>query len=465
MYRYAVIEDQTLFTMAIDEKKYKIDRHELDQAPLHVGDLWELGQTFKFSHVWLMPSREKELGKQLAFSTGASQHKLSDYTYFIKWSGYKPGTREPKDTAVPLFARVSKMGIKGQNIYVGFSPFAEWGWQIETPADLLGTLYYLTIALDMPIEWGPGHMGLMLIKKMNQHRPEWTRECGSLNKISDELHGAARDLVWKRDAITSEFEGMYIHHFDKNSAYLAACTGVMVGAGEPIHRLEQDGIDASLPGIYRVSFDTGESSYDGRALPLIINTEWVTTQVLQTAIAAGYNVQIHETWQWEERHRTLESWARKVWEIRDSFHPDRGNRNLYPNELCRCNAYTTIKIIALVSVGRLGSRKTANQYMRPDWWAMVVGRARSTMFYKLDQLAEMGIAPCLIYSDGLFFLSYEESPEKAVPGMTTRGEKLGGYSYEYAVKVTPEVVERFNKLSPAGLVGYLNDLAEYSEGE
>jgi hypothetical protein len=185
--------------------------------------------------------------------------------------------------------------------------------------------------------------------------------------------------------------------------------------------------------------------------------------VIEQARTLGYTITVHEGYQWEEKHRTLEPWAYTLWKARAALHPQYGNLISYSHDRCRDNAYHTIKRVALLGVGKFASKKKSSRYLRPDWWALVVGRARATMFRRIEQLRQTGHTPVLVYNDGIFFVSENPDPVTAVPGLTDKWDKLGGYKHEYTLPIDTALIERFHTLSPGLLIEYLNEQADNDE--
>jgi hypothetical protein len=451
-----VLGQGTIYTLSDDKRIHQI---ALGRQPAHIGELCELAGANRLSQIWIMPGIE----------CSHEPPAFPGYETFIKWSSYEDD--RPAPGARPTFARVGRDASLGQpkgTTFIGFPPYEdEWGWTIDRPETLLGTLYYLQQALaGAPIMWGPGYIAAKLTTSCNAgKRKDWL---GSPDIALDEhmpFKRAARDLIWKSPELPSG-KHLWLHYYDKNSAYLAACTGVYLGTGNPVYKgPDPMDLDWSLPGIYRVTWKYGDSRFDGKQLPPCINTDWITTDVLQIATALGYQIHVHEAWQWPEKHRILGTWGAALWNARALLHPEYGDAIRYPNKDCRANAYATIKRIALIGVGRFASPK-ASHFLRPDWWALIVGRARATLLRKIDHIYRVhGLSPVLIYNDGIFYCTGDPDPETAIPGLTERWDKLGGYKHEYTLPVTPEMRELFSKRSPGQLIEYLNDQADYQDQE
>lgn len=302
-------------------------------------------------------------------------------------------------------------------------------------------------------------MGTDLVKLLNRNakRQEWTRESEiDLNELP--FNKAARDIVWKTTDLSDMRPGMYLHQDDKRSAYLSACPGVYVGAGTPVH---VDGeCDISLPGIYRItSVERDASIFDDTVLPAIITTEWITDDVLNYAIAQGYTGTVIEGWQWTEKHKTLESYATKLWSSRKVFREDTAR---FKHQQARENAENTMKEIALISTGKFAFKK-ASRFVRPDWWAKIVGKTRVNILRNLFTLYQKGFTPVLIYSDSLYFVSDNPNPRTAIPGILDREHELGGYKPVGTWLVTPELIEAFRLEKPGAIQKRLEHTPKVNE--
>lgn len=293
-----------------------------------------------------------------------------------------------------------------------------------------------------------------LIKHTNRYHIQWLKE-PETNLLQLPFKKASYDISWKRDDFV-DFDRsfpVYLHRFDKNSSYLAACTGVAVGVGEPVHIT--DDIELSYPGIYRVSYEVGSSRFDGVSLPRCFRDKqlWATSDQITRARKLGYVVTVSEGYQWHEKHRVLEDFATFVWNAREGYHPLRGDTKRFPHPACRAHAYHFTKSLAL-HLGRLASSKY-EEFRRPDYYSSVVGRARETVLYMLDNLVTQGHTPVLVYADAIYLPSYEKDRRKAFPTLVEKETKLGGYKYEGFYEVEDELLELWRTEKPGIIVTFL----------
>jgi len=195
--------------------------------------------------------------------------------------------------------------------------------------------------------------------------------------------------------------------------------------------------------------------------------EWLTTAMVTCAIKMSYQVQVLEGYQWNKQgmyHRTLESWANTLWAVRQSLKPTSPTFELaFKHSQGRENAYNTIGAIAHVGIGKLGDEDTSGGLYRPDMWALTVGRACANIFHNIESIRKTtGLTPVLVYTDSLWYVSNDQDPETAVPGIIDKQDKLGGYKvvYNQPLAMSKAVIDAFAKVdSPTKLVRMLNVLA------
>lgn len=415
-------------------------------ALLNIEQLWQAGQDFGFTHFWVMPGCSIDQEGRDFFQVDAPYDTLIT----------------PNDVEQPpAFARV-RIGKwrdeRGHTVYVGYP--RRFNWKGTGPFDILDTINYLESYLAVPVQWSSGHIGRALLHKAYAGKERVIRDASSdLRELP--FNEAAFDLVFKRP-ITSDMEGMYLHHYDKNSAYLSACRGANMGIGDPEHVTGGD-IIPGLPGIYRV---TWEYPFTGEWMPPIVDPrqEWVTNDVLLFAQQHGYILTIHEAWVFNDYRKVLDPVATTIWEARSVLNPKSGPNPFFAEEnaIARKNAYDTCKEIALVFVGGFATGKEKHPDIKgihPNWWADAVGKARVNMLANLLKYTAQAGAPVLVYSDGVWFASKDSNPRTAVPGILDRAEKLGGFKHVYSFQLTAGDIQAVQGKSEGEIVTYFNDVA------
>ncbi|MBA2677991.1 MAG: hypothetical protein H0U76_06305 [Ktedonobacteraceae bacterium] len=442
----------------------KLEKMALASPIANLGDLARQALEANVTYVWVMPGTQLSKGIERSFITSTGE----------EWDIFASYSRIDEDR--PMFARIWRRktaGRAGRTIYVGFPEYGTWPWKYSDVITLLATVSYIEQALGLPALWSPGRMALDLMKALNvEKRASWlsplTLDLMALpaeDGTTVPLKKSARDLTWKRALTPKEKKMKWVHKYDKNSMYLAACTGILLGEGDP-DQVSGNAYDDRLPGFWRVRTDRAESLYDGVKLPSPVRTQWMTTPVVQCCRKLGYQIEVMEGYQWRDPgcyHRTLESWANMLWAARRSLKASSPTFNQeYKHVQGRENAYATISAVAHVGVGKLGDDDTSGGLFRPDIWALVVGRSFANMLYNIETFRRAGFTPVLVYTDALWYISDDPNPETALPAIVDKQDKLGGYKVVYnpPLAMSKDVIDAFAKIdSPTKLVRRLNELA------
>jgi hypothetical protein len=304
--------------------------------------------------------------------------------------------------------------------------------------------------LPIPCQYGAWWTARQLLKKCWQRRLDVIRDT-SFDLRELPFLQAARDIIWRRD-ITENFIGAAVHHYDKNSQYLAACRGVRNGIGDPIH--VKGAIEVGRAGIYRIADVKVAGRCDGKDLPLIIepSQEWVTCDVAVFAREQGYRFRVLEAWVFVRSAKILDDWAYTLWNARQALKSARDTRL---NDDIRDAAYRRIKEIALVGVGSFATGKEKHpgiDLIHPNWWADVVGKARVNLLANLLKWEE---SPVLIETDGLYFVLWDWNPRTAIRGILDREGQCGGYKHVRSTWLSRELQTRSVGLLPGEMASLL----------
>lgn len=268
---------------------------------------------------------------------------------------------------------------------------------------------------------------------------------------------AARDLIYRLPYVAS-MAGLFVHHFDKNSTYLSACSATDTGIGDPVH-FEHGNVIPGCPGLYRVVWVDTEKR---RAIPIIEEgQQWINNDLLIFARSRGYQISIKEAYVWADYDRILGSrtprrnWALRLWNARQML------------KLQDAGAYQQMKIIALVGVGSFATSQakySGIHLIHPNWWCDVVNRARVNMLANIEKYSKVAGLPILCYCDGLWFVSRDPNPRSAVPGILDRMNELGGYKWVNSFLLSQEVMEYSSHMAPGELCTFYNRLGEDHHG-
>lgn len=416
MTKHAVVTDDKLVFIHPDARK--LSAVKLDKPITHISELWEQGQATGITHFWIMP------GTQFDTAGYDSLTNRDGYSIFVPLMG------TPRQEEKPRSARCWKDASGTHKVIIGYAGRYPFEWTVERPLDVLATVDYLEQVLDMPVQWSPQSIGEAYLRKLygaterlKSYLRPMTIDAGKLP-----FRKAGQDVRWKRQIVPSDG---WIVMYDKNSAHPSAASSMTTGAGDPVHI---QGEPATIkPGVYRVSYDKQNSPFDGTRLPVIIEGEWITADVLKFARKQGYTVQIHECWQFEESHKLFTEWASDLRAMRTLL----TDKESFCYEPGRVNAYWTIKDIMNRTISSL----------RANWWADMVGAARVAILANLDKMAtEHGVYPFLVYHDDVAFICSTPDPERAIPGMLARADKMGGYKHKASIRLTPELAKQLNEI-------------------
>lgn len=324
-------------------------------------------------------------------------------------------------------------------------------WRLApTPQDLLESLNIFQHAVGIEYRRSPGATGIELIR--------WAHS-GSRSLLIDLpgevpppalAAGTEQPRRWMR-ALTAEERGRrYLHSYDKNGMYVAACSSLPLGLGAPIHtrpgegEWERLGADCKhpitkLPGYWRVrpaiprDGTPRPAGLDHMPLPFPIPRQgeaqiWVTTPTLTLMRDMGYETCITEAHVWPRHHRVLEQWYHAIRTARaDLMVAAAGDGSVFgPAAL----ALTVLKESYAAASGRLGSRlwdRTGDHLYRPDWRHLMIASANSVVYRQGVKCCEAGYWPFALGTDAWYFASDEPDPVKACPAALKLGDNLGAW--------------------------------------
>ncbi len=446
--------------LIINHGKRGIERVTIDLS-LTWGSLCELALQHNLTCIWLCPSS--------AWSTNAKDWREDASTYDAR-------IQCEQSSGIPIFVSIKRLAgtwDEKRLVMIGIpehdSRWAEDGvdaWalaDVEDPIILLGALCYLRDSLGIDVLYSPGWTGQAMMKSTSKIHPEWA----ALADLSMLPRWTEGDVLWTRPLSEAEQGMKYLHFYDRNSMYLAATTGAELGEGTPDH------ITSNIDTIFRMSKSAvWHISIEGNPYPELPpltpkRETWADVAIVRMAMDMGYSVTIHEGYVWTRYHRTLQTWAKQLWDTRQALNSKSQLVDVqkYPNVACRDAAYKMIKLIATRAVGWLDltegrKDRSKEQWHRPDWKNAIVGLARARMFLKLVELGKLGYKPVAVYTDALAYVSNDPNPETAIPNLMRRKSELGGFKHVRTFKVTKKLVKLFDgKLAPFEVLRDIKKLA------
>src|SRR5579875_336776 len=451
---------------------YKRDHERLTRAPLAaitgtraitVCDLLTLADTHGLHTLWVCPGT--------CYSetlTHGFIETVQDYGYEYRVS-YRANNERGKADHIARAQAWKKEGTPAdrRSIYIIIPQWALWEWEETDPIAVLAAIHYIECALPIRINQGAALAGRDLVKQQHGEKHQaWLRK-PEIDYATIPYSEAGKDIAFTRQ-ITYK-DGLYIHAYDKNSMYLGAATGALLGAGTPDHITGRAVPNLKLPGIWHCTIDIADSPYNGTARPcplsknqLAQKQQWITTPLLKLCLDLGYKVEILEGYQWQEHHRTLEQWGNALWTARTQLKTDHTS---YPHEHGRELAASGVKRIATAGLGLFDSDKSAKYdpaWYRPDFWVTIVELAKERMIRKAIQIEQLaGIVPFAGVTDCWYYLSPDPNPYTAIPGITEREDKLGGFKVKHqALPLTPALLAALICSVSAGKVAKIIRLYE-----
>ena len=378
-----------------------------------------------YRQVWIGPSVLSLLGLPPSFEVPTS-HEATRYKYGIAhpWAG-----------AARAAGWTLSTEPAGLSPWVGFSRgdqvvdvvVAPWDQDnpfgaAETAPELLGALELYAAQLGLRYRRSPGASGLALMRAVHSGRggialPETgTPAPPAVAGIDSEAVGS-----WLSP---TEPEGEWLHGWDLNGMYLAACSSAELGFGEAVHhpRAHVAGREFNEPGragYWRATID-GTSS-----LPLPFKADgklhWYTAPTLELAGELGLVVRLRECWVYPERRRWLEPWYARLRDARTALMAD-------PSPAGRL-ALEAVKATYTRTLGRLAGHwlEVGDATFRPDWRDVVITRARANMHRHLRKATA---APMAISADAVVFSSPHEDPADAGQALGLEvGAQLGKWKH------------------------------------
>lgn len=355
---------------------------------------------------------------------------------------------------------------------------------------MLAAIEYMGRAFNSRVHHNPGIIGRDLMERANQseRRAAWMKRSdvdfkkipfarGDGFTFTVGIEEAEEYLAIWRQQHKGHKGKVYVHAWDINSQFPAACRYVELPAGKPDFAYEADNGDW-LGALFRglgvemkkrpngKSWDIPAGLYDvgpGFASkprpynqffqemnPLERSQQWVTSPMLKLLYQEEIPVTIWGAWVWPEKHILFDDFAVDFWKARQSLKDEQA----YPFTAGRELAYYSAKQPGTKGIGLLSSPLT-EQYKpamyRPDFRQFIIDEAKAREYYNFKKVHELyGEKPLFVAADEAHYLSTEPEPEKAFPGCFTRPTELGGWKHKFTIEATPDVLACYNPNFSAG---------------
>lgn len=296
--------------------------------------------------------------------------------------------------------------------------------KVEDPMELLHTLVQMHVKLGQPIELTPGGTGRALMASSCEQA--WLKEAdlSPVPRVKAQVTTYKRPFTEQEKQITG-----YLHIFDKNGDYLAACTGVELGVGSPYHLDAKD----FPPGLYRER-QAGLWRLSVVGGPIPYRDGWYWTPTVHRMIRRGAVVEFHEAWLWKEHHPVLKPWAYRLWDVISTL-----TRGSLAREMSK-RFYTQGLGWLSLPEDKSHYRKSqpdvteGKSFDRWDWHESVIAHSQMVIDMKLLGFEQKGITHIWQNRDEIGFITPDPDPTTAVPGLSL-SQGLGGFKSKFGIGI------------------------------
>lgn len=299
-------------------------------------------------------------------------------------------------------------------------------FRATSAGQLLEALDLYAGALRLRYRWTPGNSGVALMRAVHTgptavELPETAKPAPPALEPADWLRGSwldeqLPDLGW-------------LHAYDVNGMFLAACSSVELGFGEPVHHKRYlAGLPTKAPGFFRASVRPPQRRAFHSSLPFVVDGKrhWYPGPVLDLLHEGGARITITEAWTYPERHRWLAPWYERLRDARTALLAQGGP--------AAAVALDAVKRTYTAALGRLAASwmQPGDAAFRPDWRLAVIARAFANMQRHLAKVhAHSGVVPLARDADLVVYACTIEAPELAADqlGLELHETQLGKWKH------------------------------------
>ncbi len=428
--------------------------------------LYDLANDNHLSHLWIHPSCGIEINTPLG-------DEMKDFDWLPNWKfDQSVADRLGQNTLISFYGRrqfrpyestihPTATGLRrSYNLYIIFLEHVLWDWpKYMAPAQLLGLIHELEGKLTVQISGSPSGVGMRYLRRIEARHENWfVAPQANLQDIP--FAEGAKPLIWRRLPDLWELtEATHLVAFDKNAAFPRAAVEEIFGVGEPFrtngtNAYIERGLHEKLPGIWHIAEcipPAENGAWKMLPPPIWKGAEWLATPLVKLLYKmGGYNIKYDYGWVFPKSAHVYARWAKNLWEFRQEYEPGSPQRESF-------------KQIMNDTLGLTRSLRVAGSgKFRPDHNTQIVAGARAAMLYNLIKYAQNGYYPIMVQIDAIYYLSRTGDPERAVPGMLSHSQSLGGYKHKWSLPLTDQVKALLlaPKLAQTKILQQLNDLAE-----
>ena len=368
---------------------------------VHVSDGSRLAlPQFQQLAYWLDAAQRRQIDTLWLHPSAGWRWRDADIDACAPWTVAGSGG----ETAGEPWWTATRQGVYGVRNIVQpiYEDRASWR---ETPdaATLRTSLLAFRDALGMEWRRSPGATGTRLLRSLHSgaHATRLEMDGPPPPPATERLVRDGGHISWTRPLRADE-RALFLHSFDVNAQYLAACSSLALGVGAWQHHshvpLPQKASDY-LPGYYRVKRTERAVS---ASLPPIMksDSEWVTTPTLRLLRESDATLRILESYTWFEHKRYLEGWYRRLRDARlaltDPYAID-AVKGLYRHAVSWFDSNTW--------------DRSKDALYRPDWAHQIRAQARASVLRTVARVgAQRDCWPVAVGSDCLYYLDASPDP-------------------------------------------------------
>jgi hypothetical protein len=292
------------------------------------------------------------------------------------------------------------------------------------PGELRAAATLYTDALDIPYRWSAGGTGLKLLRSLHRGTRAHDLDAVSCSALPDPALRPGTVMDWRevRRLTAEDTQRRFILALDQRARYLASCSSVSVGYGDPVHLPLPERAYTGFPGYYRASLKRAPAN----RVDVLRNVgEWLPAPLFELAASLGRIATVYEAYVWPYHGKYLAPWYARIRAAR-SYLESAGDTVIGAPA-----ALALVKQTYTAAIGSLaGSWRTpGDPAYRPDWRHAVVALSRANTHRAIRRLI-MDAAfpePFAVDVDAAFFAVDMPTIIRARAIANAQAGRLGGW--------------------------------------
>lgn len=371
--------------------------------------------------VWVGPHMVRQLGlpEQLERNTNPPAHPWLGAAVRDGWEAAPAG--------LAPWIELRREGARLELVFPGWDPDGNPFAAATTPQVLLEALGLYANQLRLRYRWSPGASGLALMRAVHSGPGAIPLPLvGTPAPPAVDGYDSASSGAWLGELPKVG----WLHAFDLNGMFLAACSSAELGFGDATHDRAPARIgnltDSVTGAGYFLATVRPPRKLPAWELPFKYGRpHWYTAPGLAFLLELGCAARIAESWIYPEARRWLEPWYARLRDARAALGAEEGP--------AAALALGAVKRTYAAALGRLAGRwlDVGDASFRPDWRHVVIDRARANMHRHLLKAAR---PPLALSADLAIWASDQEGPAAAAADLGLEvSAQLGKWKHEGAI--------------------------------